>query len=157
MSENVINLLKPINPSWYLFALEILKSSATLPLQRKVVIFLTISFIKRKKKEKLKNIWPNFDATNGKVKPLRNCFRKTNISTRKLFAFVTVPTASMNTIQILTSVIVTNHSVWKESARYFLFTEIKEKVLRLLVMKVGERVSSSSTSSTVNTFRCPKN
>lgn len=49
MSENVINLLKPINPSCYLFALEILKSSATLPFQRKVVIFLTISFIKRKK------------------------------------------------------------------------------------------------------------
>ena len=57
----------------------------------------------------------------------------------------------MNTIQILTSVIVTTHSVWKESARYFLFTEIKEKVLRLLVMKVGERVSSKD--SNINQFR----
>lgn len=36
MSENVINLLKPINPSCYLFALEILKSSATLPFNVKL-------------------------------------------------------------------------------------------------------------------------
>lgn len=52
MSENVINLLKPINPSWYLFALEILKSSATLPLQRKVVIFFNNKLHQAKKERK---------------------------------------------------------------------------------------------------------